>query len=515
MVDYPEDDREYESISPYDLWGYSPTIPAFGSSYIQPYYDPFNPGLGYGQPNTPPIEEVIDQTPTCEEGMVLDEETNTCVPIEVAMEAVEKGDRDKASFAPIPDGKGGFVSIADLFDGGGAGRSGLTFKGPLAKYANFLGIRPRGYATAMSNVNRIQGGSSPAAVKALADAKNIEALSKVSQDQFKDNIDSGKIVYSNDDDGPTHEEILEMHGHTVASGDHYGGSAEEETALINSDLTDDEVFEAFDGENRGGLISTSRPKYAKYKRGGGEVMNGLIAYRQSGGPLPGAVPTLEDQAAMAQQPPMDPMAGGMPPMDPMAAQGGMPEAPMAPPVPPAPPSFSDKVGQALEKIRSGRTTVPANPALAAPAPTGPMMTDGQGNGPVEIMPGAGNVTQEMVGPDMGPDTVDSELEEGSFVLNPEASEMYGEEVRAMMYGGAVYKQGGGIVGMANDASQALGQASQAIEQASGSLNGSGGSNLPAFNVGTGLGGSWAGTSAYQPLSGLGNIANFRKLGGIQ
>ena len=221
---------------------------------------------------------------------------------------------------------------------------------------------------------------------------------------------------------------------------------------------------------------------------GGYVPNSLIAYRQSGGPLPPAGPPMPPQGMPPQ---------GMPPAGPPMPPQGMPPAPM-PPLPPAPQpmTFAEKVEEARKVIKSGRASVPSAPELSTPP--GLMMVDAQGDGPVEIMPGAGSVAPGMVGPDQGVDTIDTELEEGSFVLNPEASEMYGDEVRAMVSGGPVYRQGGGIVGMANSASQALGQASEAIQSASGAIGGGSGGLSGA--PGAGLGGGWASPRPYQPVS---------------
>ncbi len=154
-------------------------------------------------------------------------------------------------------------------------------------------------------------------------------------------------------------------------------------------------------------------------------MNKLIHYRQAGGPLPGAVPPGPPVAPPG--PPMDP-AMGMPP------QGMPPQAPMAPPPPPAPMTFAEKVEEARQMIKSGRTALPKSPEVSM-TPTG--MMDGQGDGPVNLMPGSGELSQEMVGPDQGPDTIDAELEEGAFVMNPEASEMYADEIQGLMYGGMV------------------------------------------------------------------------------
>ena len=372
-----------------------------------------------------------------EEDYVLDEETNTCVPIEVAIAAVKSGDRDKNSFGPIANKSGdgtffGYTSFADFFDGGGPGRSGSQFQGgfgtigALGQVANSLGIRPHGYKEKRAEV-----------VKDLKDA-GVKVTDNTSVDAIID-LEANR---NDDDDGPSIAEQI---------------AAEAKHEKENIDINTEAGWESSVGAK------------------GGYVMNPLVHYRQAGGLLPGAVPPI---GAQPELPPTGPEMA--PPGGPMAP----PPAPPAPVAPPPPPSFSDKVGMALDKIRSGRASAPV-----AAAPMGPMMTDAQGDGPVEIMPGAGQMAPGMVGPDKGVDTIDTELEEGSFVLNPEASEMYGDEIRAMCKGGAVYRQGGGIVGMANDASQALGQASQAIQTASGVLGG--GSGPTGTPVGTpGLGSAW-------------------------
>lgn len=48
-----------------------------------------------------------------------------------------------------------FISLKDMFDGGGAGASGDTFKGgPLSGFLNDLGVRPMGYADRMAQMQR-------------------------------------------------------------------------------------------------------------------------------------------------------------------------------------------------------------------------------------------------------------------------------------------------------------------------------------------------------------------------
>lgn len=51
----------------------------------------------------------------------------------------KKDDEEKSG------GIGGYTSVRDMFDGGGAGRSGASFEGsPLSTFGNTLGIRPSG-----------------------------------------------------------------------------------------------------------------------------------------------------------------------------------------------------------------------------------------------------------------------------------------------------------------------------------------------------------------------------------
>ena len=177
--------------------------------------------------------------------------------------------------------------------------------------------------------------------------------------------------------------------------------------------------------------------------------------RNMGGPMYYQVGGVADDGSNLDTAP--PMVGGAPidaqmppggPMDPMAAGamppgGAMPPEGAMPPLPPQEPprmTFADKVTAARETIKAGRTAVPTEPINTMPedAPMMPAgMMDGQGDGPVDIHPDAGMLAFDEVGPDQGVDTVDAMLEEGSYVLNPEASEMFGEDVRAMMYGGKV------------------------------------------------------------------------------
>ena len=210
---------------------------------------------------------------------------------------------------------------------------------------------------------------------------------------------------------------------------------------------------------------------------------GYVAYRQAGGPM--APPPGPPPGAVPPGPPLPP------PGAPMGAPGAAPGAPAAPQVPmePAGPpprkSFRDRVKEAKEAIRSDSASVPVSTEVKAVVAEPMGMMDGQGDGPVDIHPDAGMLMPTEVGPDIGVDTVDSELNEGSMVMNAEATEMFGDELKAMVDGGAVYRQGGGIIGMANDATQALGQASEAIQTASGAIGGGGNTAVPVGSPGLG------------------------------
>ncbi len=176
--------------------------------------------------------------------------------------------------------------------------------------------------------------------------------------------------------------------------------------------------------NKGGMIGDGMNQLITMNSGG-------AVYRNTGGvaPLPGAQP---------------PIGGPQAPIPQAEPPQAVPVTPPAPELPIEPPrmSFLDKVLAAKEAIQSRQTSVPKTEAPMAP--TGTM--DGQGNGPVDIHPDAGQLTQHEVGPDVGIDDVDSELEPGSFVMNPEASEMYSKSIDAMANGGRVRNMvDGGIV----------------------------------------------------------------------
>ena len=166
---------------------------------------------------------------------------------------------------------------------------------------------------------------------------------------------------------------------------------------------------------------------------GGYAMNPLVHYRQVGGDLPPGPELIDgvpaEEALAAQAPvPAGPPPGMAPPMG--------PQQPPQPPMPVEPPrkTFAEKVMEAHKLIKGGQTSVPTEMPMM---PQPPMM-DGQGDGPVMVHPEAGSLSPQMVGPDMGPDTVDAELEEGSFVMNPEGSEMFAEDLQMMVHGGEMH-----------------------------------------------------------------------------
>jgi hypothetical protein len=78
-------------------------------------------------------------------------------PVVAPVAPVERGGGERAPLAfggggsSAPAAAGGFTSIRDMFDGGGAGRSGATFSGgPLSGAANRAGISPAKAAPAKS-----------------------------------------------------------------------------------------------------------------------------------------------------------------------------------------------------------------------------------------------------------------------------------------------------------------------------------------------------------------------------
>lgn len=116
---------------------------------------------------------------------------------------------------------------------------------------------------------------------------------------------------------------------------------------------------------------------------------GYVMYRQAGGPI-------------------DPLAG--------ATAGGQPAAQMPQPMQ-AGPQMRPRTPFA-EKVERAKAIIKQNKSAGQPLPT-PGMMDGQGDGPV-----FGDVTMApgMVAPDVGPDTVDTKLTPGEFVVNAEAME---------------------------------------------------------------------------------------------
>ena len=165
---------------------------------------------------------------------------------------------------------------------------------------------------------------------------------------------------------------------------------------------------------------------------------GMVQYRQTGG-------VIADDGTMNGQPVGAPVPQGNPQMPSPAPVGAPPAAPMAPPVPMVPmmqeapqESFFDKFQKARDRVKKKTSMDLIVIEEPMPAPMATPMMDGQGDGPVQVHPEAGMLAPMEVGPDMGVDTVDAELEEGSFVMNPEGSELFAEELQMMMHGGYVH-----------------------------------------------------------------------------
>lgn len=110
---------------------------------------------------------------------------------------VDRGGGDRAplafggggSSASSPAATGGFTGIRDMFDGGGAGRSGSTFSGgPLSGMANRVGISPVAAAPAPAPARTVTTASNTAAreretrERAAASAANRAAASKAQRE---------------------------------------------------------------------------------------------------------------------------------------------------------------------------------------------------------------------------------------------------------------------------------------------------------------------------------------------
>ena len=369
-----------------DIYNYNPWVdPQAGT---QPYYNPFDPNLGYHLAETGPLTSSPISTVECPEGYVKDEETNTCVPIEVAIEAVKSGDRDKSSFSPVSDGRGGFISFADMFDGGGAGRTGPTFQGGIGNLGFTGGLIQKG----LNKIATPYGQQGRGFYGAYETQEHFDNAYKDDEGKLNDKFYEEAAVTATNAPSSSNDDNNDWHDYVVSQAQNEAALGAENKASNVSAGWDSEIG------NTGGQVG---------------MLNKLV-YRQDGGVLPGAIP---------------PAAGPTPTP---AAAPAPPVAPQPPAGPPPRRSFAEKVAEAKKMINQGATPVPVQPVSP-----GPMMVDGQGDGPVEIMPGAGEPTMMEVGPDMGPDTVDTELMEGSMVMNPEASEMYGDEIRAMCRGGVV------------------------------------------------------------------------------
>ena len=166
-------------------------------------------------------------------------------------------------------------------------------------------------------------------------------------------------------------------------------------------------------------------------KGYGNLFNeGGAVYAQVGGEMIDGQPA---ELALAGAPPVGgpPMAPPMaPPMDPAMAP---PPAPMGPP---PRKTFAEKVAEAREAIQGGQTVVPETMPMT-PQSDKLAAYDGQMDGPVDMYPGSGELVPGMVGPDVGPDDVDAMVEEGSYVMNAEGSDMFADEIEAMYKGGMV------------------------------------------------------------------------------
>ena len=188
----------------------------------------------------------------------------------------------------------------------------------------------------------------------------------------------------------------------------------------------------FFGGLSGGLAGNLLSSGLRLFEDGGKV------YAQDGQLIPPSQPEV----------PLGPEAN-IPTEQPIPATGGapmMPEAmpPQQPPMPTPKKSFAEKVAEAkmvIEKNKGEGMPLPT-PAPMPMMPEAPMMTDAEGDGGV-----LGDVTysDEPVGPDIGTDTVDAKLTPGEFVMNKEATEMYGPEIEAMNQQGLIAREMGGSV----------------------------------------------------------------------
>lgn len=370
----------------------------------------------------------------CEEGYVLDTHTDTCVPIQTAMQ-VAKGDNDRDRFqGAMSDGGGGggYISFQDMFDGGGPGQSGPTFEGlPYVSDAlNEYGVKPLGYYDRL----KAEEAENEANLVATAEEKYNAGVALNSSEKAAV-ANQAKRDRDSDNDKESFAEKFHREAREKATGGGKGTAHKSGAIKKFSGPRDKGSAETYGitKEHMGG--GSSKKSYGPggkrdpgNKKTYGLNMGGLVSYKQAGGDiLPGAVP-----------PTPQPLPGAVPPgpppgvpMDPGMAQGAGPMPPPAPVGPPPRKSFTERVMEAKELIKSGATPLPSTPL-----PQQGMM-DAQGDGPVMIHPEAGLPSPAMVGPDMGPDTFDAELEEGSMVMNPEASEMFQEELMGYFNGGMV------------------------------------------------------------------------------
>ena len=309
----------------------------------------------------------------CEEGNVYDTEMKQCVPIEVAVEAVERGDRSKHSFAPVGDGKGGFISFADMFDGGGAGWRGRNFEGGIGDLGMTGALVQKGlnYVTDPYG-SRARGWDKP--VQALSDFTNEELVEK--------GYAKPEEIYKSDPVATAHYKDAESGSARIRDSD----DNERVVRTYNTQA----VLDKGNKDKHGNTVVK------------GKNMGGLI-YRQGGGGVP----------------------------MPMVAE-------------PQKKSFMELVADTKSRIE-GRKEQEVMPLVT---PMGGY--DAQGQGPIygDFQPGV-----QEVGPDMGADTVDAKLTPGEFVMNAEATQMYGPEIEQMNQdglamrnmGGLIYRQEGGDV----------------------------------------------------------------------
>ena len=380
-------------------------------------------GYGGQSPYAPAVRPGMGEVP-CQEGYVLDTDTNTCVPIDVALDEARSSDRPDRFVGGMPTVDGGYISFRDMFDGGGPGRAGDQFEGlpyvsdALNQYGGQFGLVPLGSKERAADRAVVEQATADIAAGKSITEEQMAAVNRVADHDRK-----------SDNDRESGAERIQREARERATGGGKG-SIHKSGAIKKTSGKRDKGSASTYGitkEHMGGGSSNKNVGPAGKRDTGNKSLyglnkGGLVAYKQEGGILPGAVP-----------PAPQPLPGAVPPM-PQGPEMAPEMPPMAPPAPVGPPprkSFTERVMEAKELIKSGATPLPS-----APLPQQGMM-DAQGDGPVMIHPEAGMPSPAMVGPDMGPDTFDAELEEGSMVMNPEASMMYEEELMGYFNGGMV------------------------------------------------------------------------------